>query len=199
MGAVGEHAKDSNPGISSRRGTLCRSLVAVASVSLLYLGVTHGIAVSVISSGSMLPTLLPRDWVLVNRIAYSLRPPNRGDIIVFHFSQVNGQEFIKRIIGLPGDVVDERGGEFWVNGVPFHGPSVRHLEASLLPLGGMRIRRVPADQVFVLGDNLEASLDSRFWGTVDERQIIGKALLICWSRGTHWWDIRWGRIGRWLH
>ena len=187
-----------DPKTSSRRGILRKVLAAAAVSGLIYLVVTHGLGVFVISSGSMLPTLRPRDWVLVNRFTYQLRPPNRGDIVVFRFPQVDGQEFIKRIIGLPGDVVDEHDGEFWVNGAPLHGPYMRHLEASLVPVGVTGARRVPAHQVFVLGDNPDASLDSRFWGTVDEHQVIGKALLICWSRGTHWWDIRWGRIGRWL-
>lgn len=64
------------------------------------------------------------------------------------------------------------------------------------PEGSQLPRLVPAGRLYVLGDNSEASLDSRFWGSVDERDVIGKAFLICWSRGKHWWEVRWNRIGR---
>ncbi len=57
---------------------------------------------------------------------------------------------------------------------------------------------LPLDRYYVLGDNWRTSLDSRFWGTVDERDVVGEAVLICWSRGAHWWDVHWSRLGRWL-
>jgi signal peptidase I len=68
----------------------------------------------------------------------------------------------------------------------------------LEPEGSQLPRLVPAGRLYALGDNSEASLDSRFWGTVDERDVIGKAFLICWSRGKYWWEVRRNRIGRWL-
>jgi signal peptidase I len=71
--------------------------------------------VSELSSVSMSPTLLPGDWVLVNRLIYRLRPPRRGDIILFHFPQAGGRDFVKRVIGVPGDVVKEQAGRFTVN------------------------------------------------------------------------------------
>lgn len=150
------------------------------------------------SSVSMSPTLLPGDSVLVNRLVYSLHPPQRGDLIVFHFPQTGGREFLKRVIGLPGDVVEEEGGRFSVNGT-----AVRRVREAVrgatretqLQLGPSL---VPANRLYVLGDNDSTSLDSRFWGTVDEHAVVGKAILICWSRGSHWWDVRWDRLGYWL-
>ena len=108
------------------------------------------------------------------------------------------RNFVKRVIGVPGDVVQEQAGRLTVNGLVVHvsrtDPSdpAEALNAALGP------ERVPADRLYVLGDNWRTSLDSRFWGTVDEREVVGKAVLICWSRGTHWWDVHWNRIGRWL-
>jgi signal peptidase I len=150
-----------------------------------------------IPSASMEPTLEPGDFILVNRLLYDFHPPRRGDIIVFPFPRDEHWDFVKRVIGLPGDLIEARNGRVWVNGK-------RLTEAYLpRPAGGpvttdLAARQVPPEQLFVLGDNRSASLDSRYWGTVDEHKVIGKAFLIYWSHGPHWWDIRWGRIGHWL-
>ncbi len=146
----------------------------------------------------MAPTLLPEDFVLVNRLVYHLHPPRRGDLIVFHYPQAGGHSFLKRIIGLPGDTIEERNGEFWVNGstLPWQEAHVEPTEElaalNLSPL------HIASGHFFVLGDNPSTSLDSRFWGTVDMHEVVGKALLICWSHRARWWDLRWHRIGRWL-
>jgi signal peptidase I len=150
-----------------------------------------------IPSGSMEPTLEPGDFILANRLVYDFHPPRRGDIIVFPFPRDEHWDFVKRVIGLPGDLVESKDGQVWVNGQPLH-------EAYLPPPAGalgttdLPPRRVPPGQLFVLGDNRGASLDSRYWGTVDQHKVIGKAFLVYWSHGRHWWDIHWGRIGRWL-
>ncbi|HSB80932.1 MAG TPA: signal peptidase I [Candidatus Methylomirabilis sp.] len=151
-----------------------------------------------IPSGSMQATLFPGDYILVNRFVYNLHPPRRGDIVVFPYPRDEHWDFVKRVIGLPGDVVDERGGRFRINGKPLSEPYVEHTDSGLVPGRDMAPLRVPKNQLFVLGDNRDSSLDSRYWGTVNEHKVIGEAFLIYWSRGTHWYDIRWNRIGRWL-
>jgi signal peptidase I len=151
-----------------------------------------------LSSISMSPTLLPGDSVLVNRLIYYLHPPQRGDLIVFRFPQTGGREFVKRVIGLPGDVVEEQGGRFSVNGMALRLVRDGASNGARATNMGLGPSRVPANRLYVLGDNWGTSLDSRFWGPVDEHEVIGKPILICWSRGTHWWDVRWNRIGRWL-
>ena len=150
-----------------------------------------------IPSGSMEPTLEPGDFILANRMVYDFHPPRRGDIIVFPFPRDEHWDFVKRVVGLPGDLVECRDGQVWVNGQPLHeGYLARGTgtpgTTDLAPF------RVPPGQLFVLGDNRTASLDSRYWGTVDEHKVIGKAFLIYWSHGGHWWEIHWGRIGHWL-
>jgi signal peptidase I len=183
---------------ADRRTTRRGLLWVVVAVALLFSACAWAFQVSELSSPSMSPALLPGDSVLVNRFIYRLHPPRRGDIITFHFPQAESRDFIKRVIGIPGDVVQERAGRLTVNGIVVHelrtAPSdrVQALNAILGP------QRVPAGRFYVLGDNWRTSLDSRFWGTVDEREVVGKAVLICWSRGTHWWDVHWNRIGRWL-
>ena len=180
------------------RRTTWGSLLVVVVGALLFSACAWAFQVSELSSASMFPALLPGDSVLVNRLIYRLRPPRRGDIIVFHFPQTGDRNFVKRVIGVPGDVVQEQAGRLTVNGLVVHvsrtDPSdpAEALNAALGP------ERVPADRLYVLGDNWRTSLDSRFWGTVDEREVVGKAVLICWSRGTHWRDVHWNRIGRWL-
>ena len=154
--------------------------------------------VSELSSVSMSPTLLPGDSVLVCRLSYYLHPPRRGDIIVFHYPRTGDRDFVKRVIGIPGDVVQEEDGRFTVNGAMVH--VSRAVATDFPPVAAMVSGsvRVPTDHLYVLGDNWRTSLDSRFWGTVEERDVVGEAVLIWWSRGAHWWDVRWDRVGRWL-
>ena len=190
--------KQTDKGRVVRRITRAGLAVVVIAGVLLFSFFALAFQVSELSSVSMSPTLLPGDWVLVNRLIYRLRPPRRGDIILFHFPQTGGRDFVKRVIGVPGDVVKEQAGRFTVNGrvvnVSRTDPSdpAEALNAALGP------ERVPADRLYVLGDNWRTSLDSRFWGTVDEQEVVGEAVLICWSRGANWWDVHWSRLGRWL-
>lgn len=149
-------------------------------------------------SGSMRPALEPGDYVLVNRVVYRLHPPRRGDIIVFHYPQNEEWDFVKRVVAIPGDMVEERGGTLRVNGALVAEPTITPEAAPPPATADVPARPIPPGRLFVLGDNRDASFDSRFWGTVDERNVIGKASLIFWSRGKRWWDVRWERIGRWL-
>ncbi len=142
-------------------------------------------------------TLLPEDFVLVNRLVYHVRSPRRGDLIVFRYPQSGARIFLKRIVAVAGDTIDARNGQLWVNGSPLQGPGTPSPpEAAATP--ARLPHQLSRGEFFVLGDNPATSLDSRFWGTVKLHDVIGKALLICWSHGPQWWDIRWHRIGRWL-
>ena len=193
MDAVGAHVS----GRTATRRWMRESLLAVGTAFVLVvLAQALVVDVSTVSSGSMSPTLLLGDSVLVNRLLYRLHPPRRGDIILFRFPQADGREFVKRVIALPGDTVEEQDGRFRVNGTPVRTLSPDRPAQGVSGALNLAPYRIPAGQFYVLGDNQEASLDSRLWGTVDERNVIGKAFLVIWSRGNHWWHVRWSRIGR---
>ena len=133
-----------------------------------------------IPSGSMQQTLQIDDRVLVNKIAYDYGDMSRGDVVVLHrpptapVSDVD--EFIKRIIGLPGDTLEAIDGIVYVNGEPIDEPYIDAGDITeRLPL-----TVVPEGHIFVMGDNRNNSSDSRFFGPVDQNLVVGKAFLIVW-------------------
>jgi signal peptidase I len=177
-----------------------------------------------IPSGSMKPTLLVGDHILVNKFVYGIRlpywniellaisQPKRGDIVVFRYPVDPSKDFIKRAIGLPGDTVRIQDKQVFVNDKPLSEPYVVHSDSRVLPLStsprdNMVPVKVPANSLFVMGDNRDESYDSRFWKFVDMSELRGKAFIIYWS-----WNsdgeitlspgqsyVRWNRIGRLLH
>jgi len=123
---------------------------------------------------SMQPTLKQGYLLLVNKMAYKWGEPKRGDIIVFHHAGSEDQDYIKRVIGLPGDHIEISGGVVNVNGTPLTEPYIREMPRYTLT------ESVPADKLFVLGDNRNQSDDSHSWGFVDMDWVVGKALFIYW-------------------
>jgi len=124
---------------------------------------------------SMKPTLQDGEFVLVNRLAYRMGQPQRGDIIVFHFPlDPASQDLIKRVIGLSGDHVVVRNGVVTVNGQPLREP---YIAAAPLYSGEWL---VPDGELFVLGDNRNDSSDSHSWGMLPYKEIVGKAIFIYW-------------------
>ena len=126
-----------------------------------------------IDGSSMEPTLHDGGYVIVNRIVYRLQAPQRGDIVVFR--RDGNREFIKRVIGLPGETVEVRGGHVYINGAALQEsyiaqPSVYSMEP----------RKIAAGEYFVLGDNRNNSSDSHNWGTVALAAIDGKAWVTYW-------------------
>lgn len=164
-----------------------------------------------IPSGSMLPTLLIGDHLLVSKFLYGvrlpytdtrvlrIRAPRRGDIVVFAYPEDDGKDFIKRIIGEPGDTLEVRNKRVYVNGAPLEDPWGRYADQRTLPAGaGPRDQfgpvTVPEGQYFVMGDNRDRSLDSRFWGFVEDARIKGKAFIIYWSWDSERTRPRFGRM-----
>ena len=130
-----------------------------------------------IPSASMVPTLKYGDRVLVNKFIYRFTEPQRGDIIVFKSVEGDGQDLIKRVVGVPGDEIAVRGGKLFVNGEPQQEPYVnkKYPDRSFYAP-----TTVPKDHVFAMGDNRANSQDSRVFGPVPEKNIEGEAFLRFW-------------------
>lgn len=162
-----------------------------------------------IPSGSMLDTLQIGDHLLASKFAYGVKipftgkylykgeDPQRGDVIIFPYPNDPEVDYIKRVIGVPGDVIEVRDKRLYRNGKPVKEDYVVHTD----PDGVELVRdnygpvTVPPEKYFVMGDNRDNSLDSRFWGFVDRDSIKAKAWRIYWSWGDLS-DIRWDRIGK---
>lgn len=172
-----------------------------------------------IPSSSMEDTLLVGDHIFVNKFIYGynipftkgrvlqFNSPMRGDIIVFVFPEDAEKDFIKRVIGVPGDVIEVRQKTVYLNGQPIREEYARFVEGAD-PEGLVRARddmpavQVPPGKYFVMGDNRDRSYDSRFWGFVDSEAVIGKAMFIYfsidWSRDVGWMEVwRWPELVRW--
>ena len=155
----------------------------VWAVALALLIRTFIIAPFKIPSGSMRPTLIEGDRILVNKFIYRFKTPQRGDIIVFRYPEDPKRPFIKRLVGLGGDQVEIRSSHLYVNGTPLDQNEVfrtNHYYNQGQFGQAQQIIHVPHDAFFVLGDNSASSHDSRFWGFVPKRLLIGRAMCIFW-------------------
>ncbi|MCG6533725.1 MAG: signal peptidase I [Syntrophales bacterium LBB04] len=169
-----------------------------------------------IPSGSMKPTLLVGDHILVNKFIYGIKlripftalnytlvpisSPKRNDVVVFIFPKETNKDFIKRVIGLPGDTVQIKDKKVYINSQPMvdhHGTFTdqRVIPEMEQPRDNTGPIVVPSHMFFVMGDNRDESYDSRFWGFVDEKQILGQAFIIYWSWDRTEFGIRWNRLG----
>lgn len=127
-----------------------------------------------IEGSSMEPTLQEGQYLIVNRLSYFLDEPQRGDIIVLHYPNDRSRDFIKRIIGLPGDTVSISNGEVRVNGILIDEPYIKD------PSPNNQTWTVEEDGFFVMGDNRRNSSDSRSWSFLPEDDIIGRAWVVYW-------------------
>jgi signal peptidase I len=207
------------PSEKARRKSTVREYAETLAVAVLLALFIRTFVVQAfkIPSGSMIPTLKIGDHILVNKFLYGVRipyfdlvwvpfsRPQRGDIIVFKYPKDEEKDFIKRVIGLPGDTVQMKDKEVYVNGQRLEESYAIHQEENE-PFARMIPEKdnygpvsVPADSYFVMGDNRDQSLDSRFWGFVHFNKIKGKAFVIYWSwDGSDRW-VRWERIGKLIH
>ncbi len=159
-----------------------------------------------IPSGSMKPTLLVGDFILVNKLVYDLSEPKRGDIVVFKWPVNPKIDFIKRIIGMPGDVIEVKDYQVYINGKPlplkkvgevYEDGNKKLIFEETLPNGvkhkialyedPIMLRKdvpqtvIPDGYYFVMGDNRDNSEDSRYWGFLPRENIVGKAFVVYFS------------------
>ncbi|MBI3972913.1 MAG: signal peptidase I [Chloroflexi bacterium] len=123
-----------------------------------------------VDGASMAPTIYPHEYVIVDRIATMLRLPQRGEVIVFRYPGNPRIDYVKRVVGLPGETIAIGRGRVWVNGRSLNEPYVRERPRYLW---GPAV--VPPDSIFVLGDNRNSSSDSHLWGAVPLQNIVGRA------------------------
>ena len=183
---------------SARRTIVDYGLTAIVAVALAVLVQAFLIKPYLIPSTSMANTLVPGQRVLVDRMVYRYRSVHRGDIIVFRRPAPPNDVLIKRVVGLPGDVLSVSNGDLYVNGRQLDEPYVDRVDGLVEPTdpadamasGDTRAPwslvhpyRVPSGHYFVMGDNRTDSADSRYWGTVPRQAIIGRAFFTYWPLG----------------
>jgi signal peptidase I len=127
-----------------------------------------------IEGASMLPTLHEGQYLIINKLIYQLEEPNRGDIVVLHYPNDRTRDFIKRIIGLPGDTVEIRDQQIFVNGARLDEPYIS------APPNNNQEWVIPPDSFFVVGDNRPNSSDSRSWSYLPREDLIGRAWVVYW-------------------
>jgi signal peptidase I len=178
--------------------------IAIAVVLALFIR-TFVVQAFKIPSGSMKPTLLVGDHILVNKFIYGIKipftdktiinlgKPNRGDVVVFKYPLDTKKDYIKRVVGLPGDKVELVNKQLFINGrVTDDSHASYSIYGNLRNFGPVS---VPAHHLFVMGDNRDESSDSRVWGFVPDAYLKGKAFLIYWSWDRTNFGVRWSRLG----
>jgi signal peptidase I len=197
-----------------QKGHLRENIEAILVAVLIALFIrTFVVQAFKIPSGSMKQTLQIGDHILVNKFIYgikipylqktlvSVKTPERGDIVVFKYPVDPHKDFIKRVIGVGGDVVESRDKQLYVNHKKVNHDFGVHTDPHTIS-GNLRPRdnfgpiTVPENALFVMGDNRDESFDSRFWGFVDLKAVKGKAFIIYWSWDSQNFGVRWNRLGR---
>ena len=206
---------NNSPEKNIRKKTLIREYVEAILVALVLAVFIRTFVVQAfkIPSGSMIPTLLIGDHILVSKFAYGIKNPfsgsvivpvknpERGDIVVFKYPLNSSQDFIKRVIALPGETVEIINKKVFINGKPLlddKGQFTDNIVLSEGPRDNFGPVTVPPEALFVMGDNRDNSHDSRFWRFVEYKDIRGKAFIMYWSWDREDFSVRWNRIGRTL-
>jgi signal peptidase I len=170
----------SRPSLWQRLGAALRELIETLILTLvIFLIIRFAVQNFRIEGSSMEPNFHDGQYLFVNKLIYMFQPPQRGDVIVFVPPNSSSRDFIKRVIGLPGERVEIRSGTVFINGEPL-------IENYPLNPGSYSSGPivVPPDEYFVLGDNRNYSSDSHSWGTVPLKKIIGKAWFSYWPPQT---------------
>ena len=162
--------------MSEKRARLVREVVETIAVTLLiFIVIRFAVQSFRVDGPSMEPGLHTDEFVIVDKVAYLFSGPQRGDVVVFHYPLDTSKDFIKRIVGIPGDSIRTTSSDVFVDGQVLHEPYISqsfNFVSQTWKLG--------PEQFFVMGDNRDNSLDSRTWGPLDKSYIIGKAVAVYW-------------------
>lgn len=156
--------------------------VIIPAIVIFLLVRTFLFEVRIVPSGSMNPTIMENDRFIAEKITLRFREPRRGDILVFK-PPANAQfttDYVKRVIGLPGETVEVRGGDVYINGTPLDEP---YVPAEYRANSDFPPITVPPESLFMMGDNRNMSEDSRFWGFLPYRNIRERAVFRIWPLG----------------
>ena len=220
IGNKADHKKNIN-NTKKKKSALRENIEAIVIAVILALFIrTFVVQAFKIPSGSMENTLLIGDHILVNKFIYGVKipftggplsagntlipvsQPHRHDIVVFRYPEDPSKDFIKRVIGIAGDTIEVRDKKLFVNGkFQNHEPYAIHKDPRHIP-GKFSVRdnfgpvTVPANSLFVMGDNRDNSYDSRFWGFVNLKAVRGEAFIIYWSWNQNDFGVRWSRTGK---
>lgn len=188
----------------------------IIALALAFLIRTFVVQAFKIPSGSMEPTLEIGDHILVNKFIYGIKipftsirlfpleKPKRGDVVVFIYPLDPSKDFIKRVVAVEGDTVQIINKKLIINGAEVPDPHAVYKDDTVFPAEVQKRDNfgpvtVPKGCLFVLGDNRDRSLDSRFWGFVPIEDLRGKAFIIYWSWNSQETSVRWKRIGKLIH
>ena len=153
-----------------------REFLAILALAIaIFFLIQTAVQSSIVVFSSMEPNLHPGQRLLISKVVYKFHEPERGDIIVFPNPNNSDEDYIKRIIGLPGETIEIKGGVVYINGSKLDEPYIKDPPSRPFPE-----QEIPEDSYFVLGDNRNNSTDSRTGWTVPLESIIGKAWLSTW-------------------
>jgi signal peptidase I len=163
------------PAPSSPGKSLLREIIETVLLTvIIYIAVNFATGRFRIEGSSMEPSMHPNQYVLVDKLSYMLGDPQRGDVVVFNYPLATERDFIKRVIGLPGETVVIQGGVVTVNGEVLDEPYIS------APPNYENTWTIGPTEYFVLGDNRNSSSDSHSWGPLDKQYLIGRAIFVYW-------------------
>jgi signal peptidase I len=166
--------------LSKNRKLIKDILEVIVPAIILFLVVrTFVFEVRVVPSGSMSPTIIENDRFIAGKVTLKFRAPRRGEILVFKppASAQFSTDYVKRVIGLPGETWEMRDGAVYINGSPLEEP---YLPQNVKIYGNFAPVKIPEDHYFMMGDNRNSSEDSRYWGFMPAKNIRGRAVFRLW-------------------
>ncbi len=192
-----QDTKEQITGEKPKKDSFLDSLIVAVVIAMIIKGIL--LQTYTIPSESMVGTLLKGDFILLNRLAYTFSEPSRGDVVVFEYPLDPSKDFIKRVIGTPGDRIMMKDKVIYVNGVAQEEKykktnGMMPMPESVTIKDNFSEFTVPEGKYFMMGDNRDNSYDSRFWGFVDASRVKGRAVMIYWSLDTPQYNSAWAKF-----